>query len=92
MSVKLSEAIEGVAAGVPFVALPPAEKGRPAPLVLTWHLLGAPTERAAGTVRLLGQEERFGRATEMAVLRRRDERPHLRGVEVHAVSCSRCAR
>ncbi len=41
------EAIEGVAAGVPFVALPPADKARPAPLVVTWHLLGAPFSEAA---------------------------------------------
>ncbi len=47
MSIELDGAIEGVAAGVPFVALPPSDKVRPAPLVLTWHLLGAPFSEAA---------------------------------------------
>jgi pimeloyl-ACP methyl ester carboxylesterase len=38
--------ITGVAAGVPFTALPPAHGG-PAPLVVTWHLLDAPRSDAA---------------------------------------------
>jgi pimeloyl-ACP methyl ester carboxylesterase len=38
--------ITGVAAGVPFTALPP-EHGGPAPLVLTWHMLDAPRTNAA---------------------------------------------
>jgi dienelactone hydrolase len=38
--------ISGVAAGVPFTALPPAHGG-PAPLVLTWHMLDAPRTHAA---------------------------------------------
>jgi pimeloyl-ACP methyl ester carboxylesterase len=38
--------ITGIAAGVPFTALPPAHGG-PAPLVLTWHMLDAPRTNAA---------------------------------------------
>src|SRR5213593_2964404 len=38
--------ITGVAAGVPFTALPPAHGGT-APLVLTWHMLDAPRSNAA---------------------------------------------
>jgi pimeloyl-ACP methyl ester carboxylesterase len=38
--------ITGVAAGVPFTALPPGHGG-PAPLVLTWHMLDAPRTNAA---------------------------------------------
>jgi len=38
--------VNGVAAGVPFTALPPAHEG-PAPLVLTWHMLDAPRTNAA---------------------------------------------
>lgn len=38
--------ITGVAAGVPYTALPPADGG-PAPLVLTWHMLDAPRTDAA---------------------------------------------
>lgn len=38
--------ISGVAAGVPFTALPPAHDG-PAPLVVTWHMLDAPRTNAA---------------------------------------------
>jgi len=38
--------ITGVAAGVPYTALPPADVG-PAPLVLTWHMLDAPRTNAA---------------------------------------------
>ncbi|WP_199434532.1 alpha/beta hydrolase [Qaidamihabitans albus] len=35
-------AIKGVAAGVPFVALPPRNGTGPAPLVITWHLMDPP--------------------------------------------------
>jgi pimeloyl-ACP methyl ester carboxylesterase len=38
--------ITGVAAGVPFTALPPTVPG-PAPLVVTWHLLDSPRSDAA---------------------------------------------
>jgi pimeloyl-ACP methyl ester carboxylesterase len=38
--------ITGVAAGVPFTALPPTVAG-PAPLVVTWHMLDAPRTDAA---------------------------------------------
>ncbi|AXB43664.1 alpha/beta hydrolase family protein [Amycolatopsis albispora] len=41
-----SNAIQGTAAGVPFVALPPAGDG-PAPLVVTWHLMEPPASEAA---------------------------------------------
>jgi len=38
--------IRGVAAGVPFTALAPADEG-PAPLIVTWHMLDAPrTDKA----------------------------------------------
>jgi hypothetical protein len=42
MGERHNEAITGVAAGVPFTALPPtvAVEG-PAPLVLAWHMLGS---------------------------------------------------
>ncbi|MFG1926341.1 alpha/beta hydrolase [Cryptosporangium sp. NPDC048952] len=38
--------IRGVAAGVPFVAVPPAHGG-PAPLVVVWHLMDAPRTEVA---------------------------------------------
>ncbi|MFB9683883.1 alpha/beta hydrolase family protein [Amycolatopsis plumensis] len=39
--------IEGVAAGVPFVAVPPADQDTPAALVAGWHLMDEPSgERA----------------------------------------------
>ncbi|VVJ18419.1 Uncharacterised protein [Amycolatopsis camponoti] len=38
--------ITGIAAGVPFTALPPADDG-PAPLIVTWHMLDAPRSDAA---------------------------------------------
>lgn len=38
--------ITGTAAGVPFTALPPAGGG-PAPLIVTWHLMDAPSNDAA---------------------------------------------
>ncbi|SHN48228.1 prolyl oligopeptidase family serine peptidase [Cryptosporangium aurantiacum] len=40
------EPIRGVAAGVPFLALPPADGG-PAPLVVVWHLMDAPRTEVA---------------------------------------------
>lgn len=42
----MTEPISGVAAGVPFTALPPSTDG-PAPLVVAWHLLDAPCTDAA---------------------------------------------
>ncbi len=42
MRIAGQEVIEGVAAGVPFVALPPADRDAPAPLVLTWHMMSPP--------------------------------------------------
>ncbi|WP_410644546.1 alpha/beta hydrolase family protein [Amycolatopsis sp. lyj-346] len=43
----MGEMIEGVAAGVPFVAVPPVDPGVPAALVAGWHLMDAPAgERA----------------------------------------------
>jgi dienelactone hydrolase len=39
--------ITGIAAGVPFVALPPSGVDGPAPLVVTWHLMDAPRSEAA---------------------------------------------
>lgn len=42
----MTEPISGVAAGVPFTALPPTARG-PAPLVITWHMLDAPCTNAA---------------------------------------------
>ena len=42
----MTEPISGVAAGVPFTALPPPGGG-PAPLVVAWHLLDAPCTDAA---------------------------------------------
>lgn len=38
--------ITGLAAGVPFTALPPSEEGV-APLIVTWHMLDAPRSDAA---------------------------------------------
>ncbi|MEV4315287.1 prolyl oligopeptidase family serine peptidase [Actinocrispum sp. NPDC049592] len=38
--------ISGIAAGVPYVALPP-EGDRPAPLIAVWHLLDSPRSEAA---------------------------------------------
>ncbi len=42
----MHKAITGTAAGVPFTALPP-DGDRPAPLVVTWHMLDAPRSDAA---------------------------------------------
>jgi pimeloyl-ACP methyl ester carboxylesterase len=42
----MTRPISGVAAGVPFTALPPPTDG-PAPLVIAWHLLDAPCTDAA---------------------------------------------
>ena len=41
------EPITGVAAGVPYVALPPAGGGEGAPLVVAWHLMDPPRSEAA---------------------------------------------
>jgi uncharacterized protein (TIGR03086 family) len=42
-SVQPPEPIIGMAAGVPFTALPPTGgKDRPAPMIVTWHMLDAP--------------------------------------------------
>ena len=43
-------AVSGVAAGVPYVALPPGERGDgqvPAPLIIAWHLNDPPRSAAA---------------------------------------------
>ncbi len=43
-----STQVQGVAAGVPFVALPPADgSAAPAPLVVVWHLMDPPRSEAA---------------------------------------------
>jgi Prolyl oligopeptidase family len=48
MGERRNEPITGVAAGVPFTALPPTVGVEgPAPLVLTWHMLDAPCTDAA---------------------------------------------
>lgn len=48
MGERQNEPITGVAAGVPFTALPPTVTVEgPAPLVLTWHMLDAPCTNAA---------------------------------------------
>lgn len=41
------EPITGVAAGVPYVALPPASGGERAPLVVAWHMMDPPRSEAA---------------------------------------------
>lgn len=42
-----TSAVTGIAAGVPFLALPPAGTTAPAPAVVTWHLMDPPrSERA----------------------------------------------
>lgn len=41
------EQITGTAAGVPYIALPPAEDGDGAPLVVTWHMMDPPRSEAA---------------------------------------------
>lgn len=43
----MTEQIKGVAAGVPFVAIPPAGGSRDAPVVLAWHLLDPPRTETA---------------------------------------------
>ena len=43
----MSETIEGVAAGVPFVAVPPADPDAPAALVAGWHLMDVPASEQA---------------------------------------------
>ncbi|AYY12394.1 alpha/beta hydrolase [Actinobacteria bacterium YIM 96077] len=43
-----NEAVSGVAAGVPFIAVPPAGGPRPsAPAVVAWHMMDAPRTEAA---------------------------------------------
>ncbi|MEV7098166.1 alpha/beta hydrolase [Amycolatopsis sp. NPDC051045] len=43
----MAEMVEGVAAGVPFVAVPPVDPAAPAALLAGWHLMDAPAgERA----------------------------------------------
>jgi hypothetical protein len=41
--------VSGVAAGVPYVALPPAgrDESEPAPLIIAWHLNDPPRSAAA---------------------------------------------
>lgn len=41
------EKITGVAAGVPYIALPPADSTRPAPMIAVWHLMDAPASEEA---------------------------------------------
>ncbi|MFJ9786260.1 alpha/beta hydrolase family protein [Amycolatopsis sp. NPDC101161] len=43
----MREAIEGVAAGVPFVALAPADPAAPAALLAGWHLMEEPSNERA---------------------------------------------
>lgn len=43
----MREAIEGVAAGVPFVALAPADPAAPAALLAGWHLMEEPSNEQA---------------------------------------------
>lgn len=50
MEAAVSEEIKtriGVAAGVPYVALPPAKRADPVPLVIAWHLNDPPRSAAA---------------------------------------------
>ena len=42
-----SAPITGVAAGVPFLAVPPAASGRNTPVVIAWHLMDPPRTEAA---------------------------------------------
>ncbi|PXY19368.1 alpha/beta hydrolase family protein [Prauserella muralis] len=42
-----TSAVTGVAAGVPFTALPPAATTAPAPAVVTWHLMDPPRSEHA---------------------------------------------
>jgi pimeloyl-ACP methyl ester carboxylesterase len=42
MQIAGQDLIEGVAAGVPFVALPPADRDAAAPLIVTWHMMSPP--------------------------------------------------
>ncbi|RSM41037.1 alpha/beta hydrolase [Amycolatopsis balhimycina DSM 5908] len=43
----MGEMVEGVAAGVPFVAVPPADPDAPAALVAGWHLMDVPASERA---------------------------------------------
>jgi hypothetical protein len=42
-----TQSITGVAAGVPFVAVPPVRAGEDAPVVVAWHLMDPPRSEAA---------------------------------------------
>jgi alpha-beta hydrolase superfamily lysophospholipase len=43
----MAEMVEGVAAGVPFVAVPPVDPAAPAALLAGWHLMDAPASERA---------------------------------------------
>ncbi|GAB3302875.1 alpha/beta hydrolase [Epidermidibacterium keratini] len=43
----MSNEIRGVAAGVPFIAVPPADNPAAAPIVVLWHLMDPPSTPAA---------------------------------------------
>lgn len=47
MTNSLDSVISGVAAGVPYVARPPADPNAAAPLIVVWHLMDAPCTEAA---------------------------------------------
>jgi alpha-beta hydrolase superfamily lysophospholipase len=47
MRIAEQEAVEGVVAGVPFVALPPPDRETPAALVAGWHLMEVPASEQA---------------------------------------------
>jgi alpha-beta hydrolase superfamily lysophospholipase len=47
MRIAEQEIVEGVAAGVPFVALPPANPAEPAALLAGWHLMDPPASERA---------------------------------------------
>lgn len=47
MRIAEQDTVEGVAAGVPFVALPPADREAPAALVAGWHLMEVPASEQA---------------------------------------------
>ena len=44
---ELQRPIRGTAAGVPYVAQPPADGAETAPLVVVWHLASPPRSEAA---------------------------------------------
>ncbi|SNR27969.1 hypothetical protein SAMN06265360_101147 [Haloechinothrix alba] len=53
------ETITGTAAGVPFTALAPTGADRPAPLIVTWHMLDAPRTDAAFAAALAALREQL---------------------------------